>query len=47
MADWEEWTGLQLPDDGSYVVEGMLATLEVRGGIGCHVEPNVWLQHAI
>ena len=47
VADWEEWTGLQLPDDGSYVVEGMLSTLEAHGGIGRHVEPNVWLQHAV
>ena len=46
VADWEEWTGLQLPGDGSYVVEGMLSMLEVRGGIGRHVEPNVWLRHA-
>jgi GNAT superfamily N-acetyltransferase len=46
-ADWEEWTGLQLPDDGTYVVAGMLAPLEVRNGIGRHVEPNVWMRHAV
>jgi GNAT superfamily N-acetyltransferase len=47
VSDWEEWTGLQLPEDGRYVVEGMLAPLEVRGGIGRHVEPNVWLRHSV
>lgn len=46
-ADWEEWTGLELPDDGTYVVAGMLAPLEVRNGIGRHVEPNVWIRHAV
>lgn len=46
-ADWEEWTGLTLPDDGTYVVAGMLAPLEVRNGIGRHVEPNVWVRHAV
>jgi GNAT superfamily N-acetyltransferase len=44
--DWEEWTGLRLPEDGSYIVDGMLAPLEVRGGVGRHVEPNVWMRHS-
>jgi GNAT superfamily N-acetyltransferase len=44
---WEEWTGMRFPEDGSYVVPGMLATLEVRAGNGTHVEPNVWLRHAV
>lgn len=47
VSDWEEWTGLRLPEDGTYVVEGMLASLEVRGGIGRHVEPNVWMRHSV
>lgn len=47
VSDWEEWTGLQLPEDGTYVVEGMLAPLEVRGGIGRHLEPNVWIRHSV
>jgi GNAT superfamily N-acetyltransferase len=46
-ADWEQWTGLELPDDGDYVITGMLAPLEVRNGIGRHVEPNVWVRHAV
>jgi GNAT superfamily N-acetyltransferase len=46
-SDWEEWTGLRLPEDGTYVVEGMLAPLEVRDGIGRHVEPNVWMRHSL
>jgi hypothetical protein len=27
------------------VVPEMLAPLEVRDGVGRHVEPNVWLRH--
>jgi len=25
----------------------MLAPLEVRDGIGRHVEPNVWMRHSV
>lgn len=46
VAEWESWTGMLFPEDGSYVVPGMLAPLEVRGGTGRHVEPNVWMRHA-
>jgi GNAT superfamily N-acetyltransferase len=45
-ADWEQWCGMRFPQDGDYVVPGMLAPLVVRGGVGRHVEPNVWLRHA-
>jgi GNAT superfamily N-acetyltransferase len=44
-AEWEDWLAFELPADGTYVVPEMLAPLEVRGGIGRHVEPNVWLRH--
>jgi GNAT superfamily N-acetyltransferase len=47
IADWEEWTEMPFPGDGSYVVPGMLAPLEVRDGVGVHVEPNVWLRHGL
>ena len=47
VADWQEWTGLEFPDDGEYVFRGALATLVVENGIGTHVEPNVWLRHAL
>ena len=47
VAEWEEWTGLELPEDGDYVVPGMLAPLLVRDGVGRHVEPNVWIRHGV
>jgi hypothetical protein len=45
--DWARWTGLDLPEDGVYVFPGGLAPLEVRGGVGRHVEPNVWMVHEV
>jgi len=47
VGDWEEWTGVRFPDDGDYVVEGMLAPLRVSAGIGVHVEPNIWMRHRL
>jgi GNAT superfamily N-acetyltransferase len=47
VADWEEWTKLSLPDDGDYVVPGMLDLLRVHDGRGLHVEPNVWVCHRL
>lgn len=46
-ADWEEWTAMWFPDDGDYVVPGMLAPLRVRAGVGVHVEPNIWMRHSL
>ena len=45
VAEWEEWTEMQFPEDGEYVFPGGLATLVVEDGIGTHVEPNVWMLH--
>jgi hypothetical protein len=47
VGDWEEWTGMRFPSDGEYVFPGALATLVVEEGIGTHVEPNVWIRHAV
>ena len=47
VADWQEWTGMRFPEDGTYVVPGMLAPLEVRDGVGTHIEPNVWMRHPV
>ena len=44
-ADWEEWTTLQFPEDGDYVVPGALVPVRFEGGIGTYVEPNVWMRH--
>jgi len=47
VSDWEEWTGIRFPEDGSYVIPGALAPVDVRKGVGRHVEPNVWMVHGL
>jgi GNAT superfamily N-acetyltransferase len=46
-SEWEEWIGMRFPEDGDYVFPEALAVLEVREGVGTHVEPNVWMRHAV
>jgi hypothetical protein len=38
---------MRFPDDGDYVFPGALAPLQVRAGVGTHVEPNVWIRHTV
>jgi GNAT superfamily N-acetyltransferase len=45
-ADWQDWTGMELPEDGSYVVPGALVPVELRDGRGVYSEPCVWMRHA-
>ncbi|CAN5344162.1 hypothetical protein BH18ACT12_BH18ACT12_14770 [soil metagenome] len=45
VAEWQEWTEMQFPEDGQHIVPGMLAPLSIRDGVGRHVEPNIWLRH--
>jgi hypothetical protein len=45
VADWEQWTGLELPQPGEYVFPGGLAPLAVAEGVGRYWEPNVWMVH--
>lgn len=49
VAEWEEWTGLALPETGSYVVPGALVPVEVdrERDVGLYVEPNVWMRHRL
>jgi hypothetical protein len=45
VAEWQEWTGLAFPEDGTYVFPHGLAPLEVADGVGTYFEPNVWIIH--
>jgi hypothetical protein len=47
VAEWESWTGLPLPESGSYVFPHGLAPLAVdRADDRCtYWEPNVWIIH--
>jgi GNAT superfamily N-acetyltransferase len=48
VAEFEEWTGLALPESGSYVVPGALVPVEIdrERDRGVYREPNVWMRHA-
>lgn len=47
VGQWEEWTKLQFPSTGHYVIPKGLNTLYVdrEHDLGTYVEPNVWVQH--
>ena len=49
VAEWEEWTGLRLPETGQYVFPGGLALLSVshEADLGAYWEPNVWMRHSV
>ncbi len=44
---WRGWTGMEFPDDGTYVVPGALVPVEFSGDRGSYVEPNVWMRHPL
>jgi hypothetical protein len=47
VAQWQEWSGLDLRGDGSYVVPDALAPLLIDRAtdLGTCVEPTVWVRH--
>ncbi len=47
--DWEEWTGVEYPESGDYIVEGALSPVQMdrEFNLGRYVEPNVWVHHPI
>jgi GNAT superfamily N-acetyltransferase len=49
IEQWEEWTGLEFPESGDYVVPGALVPVQVDREMNLvrYVEPNVWVHHPI
>jgi hypothetical protein len=49
LAHWQEWTGLQMPGNGSYTVPGGLFPVKVSADEDCgeYVEANVWVAHTL
>ncbi len=49
VSAWEEWTGLEYPASGNYVVRGALApvSIDCEADRGVYVEPNVWIHHPL
>lgn len=46
-ARWTDWTGLEFPGDGSYIVPGALVPISVdlNADEGSYVEPGIWVRH--
>lgn len=49
VAEWTEWSGLEFPGSGQYVVAGLLNPLEIDcdADQGVYIEPNVWMLHSL
>lgn len=47
VAEWENWTGMEFPESGSYVVPGGLTPVEIdrKWDRGVYEDPNVWMRH--
>jgi len=49
VVEWQEWTGLTMPETGEYIVPGALnpVQVDVTRNVGVLTEPNVWMVHAV
>jgi GNAT superfamily N-acetyltransferase len=49
IAEWERWTGMELPESGSYVIPDALVPLEIERerDIGEYLEPACWIRHRV
>ena len=49
VAKWEEWTGMELPESGLYVVPGALQPIVIDRDkdVGLYCDPNVWVRHSL
>ena len=47
VAEWEEWTGVTMPESGEYLFRDALApvVIERERDLGTYFEPNVWMIH--
>ncbi len=47
VAQWEEWTGIQFPGSGDYIIPGALVPviIDCESDRGDYIEPNVWMHH--
>lgn len=47
ITQWEEWSGMEFPESGDYVIPDGMAPLHIdrSANLGTYVEPNVWIRH--
>jgi hypothetical protein len=48
VAEWEEWTGVDFPESGDFVVPEALSVVSIdrERDRGTYIEPAVWMLHA-
>ena len=44
---WADWTGMEFPGDGDYIIPYGLVPVRLRSDLGEYVEPGVWVLHEI
>lgn len=44
---WADWTGMEFPGDGEYVIPHGLVPVSFHGTEGEYVEPGVWVLHGL
>lgn len=49
IAQWEEWTGIQFPDSGEYVVPGALQPVKMdrERNLGVYEDAYLWMKHQV
>ncbi len=49
VGDWEQWTDLDFPVSGAYVVPEALNLVRIDrdADLGVYVEENLWVAHAL
>jgi GNAT superfamily N-acetyltransferase len=49
LDEWREWTGMDFPASGSYVVPGALQPVSIdrEQDLGLYQDPNYWMEHAV
>ncbi|MEM9955793.1 MAG: GNAT family N-acetyltransferase [Chloroflexota bacterium] len=49
IAEWHDWTGLEFPATGNYIVPEALSPIHIdyNSDQGIYYEPNVWMLHTI
>lgn len=49
LSQWQEWTGIDFPASGEYLIPGALqpVVVDTVKGCGYYKEPNVWMHHAL
>jgi hypothetical protein len=49
VAEWEQWTGMHLPESGVYIVPGALVPIEIdrERDVGQYLEPACWIGHRV